>query len=177
LEETALGSRALQRLAELVVRLLGASATRISLLGDAETVVSGAGLAPGLIGVQTPLETSPAALVAAGEGPLVLPDARQDPRVADLPLVVEGRVGAFLGLPLAGFDGGTVGSLVVTDRRVRTWSDGDVALARRMADSVATELELSALAREFEAHRLRFELAIDAAEIAAASCSRPAAPS
>jgi PAS domain S-box-containing protein len=165
LEETAVGSRALRRLAELVVRLLGASSARISLLGDAETVVSGAGLAPGQVGARTPLDRSLTALVAAGDGPLVLPDAAQDPRLADLPLVGQGAVGACLGLPLAGFDGGTVGALVVTDRRVRRWSDGDIALARQMADSVATELELSALAREFEAHRLRFELAIDAAEI------------
>src|SRR3954464_10427721 len=50
LEETAVGSRALQRLAELVVRLLGASAARISLLGDTETVVSGAGPPPGTDG-------------------------------------------------------------------------------------------------------------------------------
>ena len=64
LEETAVGSRALQRLAELVVRLLGASAARIALVGDTETVVSGAGLAPGLIGGQTPLELSSAAAVA-----------------------------------------------------------------------------------------------------------------
>jgi PAS domain S-box-containing protein len=165
LEETAVGSRALQRLAELVVRLLGASAARIALLGDTETVVSGAGLAPGLIGGQTPLELSSAAAVAGNGGPLVVPDAAADPRTAPLPLVAEGRMRSLLGLPLAGFDGGTVGALVVTDRRVRTWTEGDVSLARQMADSVATELELSALAREFEAHRLRFELAIDAAEI------------
>jgi serine phosphatase RsbU (regulator of sigma subunit) len=163
LEGTAVGSPSLRRLAELVVRLLGASTARISLLGDAETVVSGAGLAPGLIGGQTPLDSSLAAVVA--DAPLVVEDAAQDPRTAELPLVAQGRVGACLGLPLAGFDGGTVGALLVTDRRPRAWTDGDVALARQMADSVATELELSALAREFEAHRLRFELAIDAAEI------------
>ena len=41
----------------------------------------------------------------------------------------------------------------------------DIATLRQLADSVSTELELSALSREFEAQRLRFELAIDAAEI------------
>ena len=165
LEETAVGSRALQRLAELVVRLLGASAARISLLGDTETVVSGAGLAPGQIGGRTPLQQSSAAAVAENGGPLVVPEAAAHPRIAALPPVAEGRIGSLLGLPLAGFDGGTVGALVVTDRRVRMWTDGDVALARQLADSISTELELSALAREYEAHRLRFELAIDAAEI------------
>jgi PAS domain S-box-containing protein len=47
----------------------------------------------------------------------------------------------------------------------REWGDGDVVLLRQLADSVATELELSALAKEFEASRLRFDLAIDAAGI------------
>jgi PAS domain S-box-containing protein len=164
LEDTALGSRALRRLAELVVRLLGASSARISLLGDTETVVSGAGLPPGTIGGSTPLERSLAALVVAAGEPVVVPDAAADPRTAGL-AAADGRAGSWLGLPLAGFDGGAVGALVVTDRRVRPWSETDVALARQLADSVATELELSALAREFEAHRLRFELAIDAAEI------------
>ena len=165
LEETALGSRALQRLAELVVRLLGASSARISLLGDAETVVSGAGLPPGTVGGRAPLDGSVAALVATGSVPVVVPDAARDPRTASATGDGDGRIGAWLGMPLTGFDGSIVGALVVTDRRARSWSDGDIALARQMADSVATELELSALAREFEAHRLRFELAIDAAEI------------
>jgi hypothetical protein len=78
LEGTAVGSPSLRRLAELVVRLLDASAARISLLGDAETVVSGAGLAPGLIGGQTPLDRSLAAVV--DDHPLVVGDAAQERR-------------------------------------------------------------------------------------------------
>jgi PAS domain S-box-containing protein len=68
-------------------------------------------------------------------------------------------------MPLTGPTGEVVGALCVLTPRPRSWTDGDVALIRQLADSVATELELSALSREFEAHRLRFELAIDAAEI------------
>ncbi|MGY1601910.1 SpoIIE family protein phosphatase [Geodermatophilus sp. SYSU D00815] len=165
LERNATGARPLQRLAELVVRLLGAPMVRISLLGDTESVVSGAGLPTGVVGSVAPLDDSVAALVATTGEALVVEDAARDPRTAGLPAVTERGLGAFLGLPLAGFEGHTVGALVIADRRPRRWTDGDVALAGQMADSVATELELSALAREFEAHRLRFELAIDAAEI------------
>ncbi|MGY1617859.1 SpoIIE family protein phosphatase [Geodermatophilus sp. SYSU D00691] len=165
LEETAAGSRPLQRLAELVARLLGVPMVRISLLGDTESVVSGAGLPIGTVGSATPLDDSVAALVAATGEALVIDDAAADPRTAGLSAVTERGVGSFLGMPLSGFDGHVVGALVVADRRVRQWQEGDVGLLRQMADSIATELELSALAREFEAHRLRFELAIDAAEI------------
>jgi GAF domain-containing protein len=166
LETTALGSRPLQRLTALAARLLGAEAATVSLLGDVETVVSGAGLPSGSLGRQVPLAESPSAVtLGAGGGPLVAPDVRRHEGLAALPVVASGRVGAYLGVPLVVFDGSPVGTLAVYDRGPRDWADNDVALLRQLADSAATELELSALAREFEAHRLRFELAIDAAEI------------
>src|SRR4051812_17834134 len=166
LEATALGSRALQRLAQLAVRVLGASSAVISLIGDVELIVGGAGLAPGTLGRRVPLEESLcAAATASGPGPYVVADAVTDARVSAVPAVAAGKVGAYLGMPLTGASGEVVGALCVLAPRHRSWTDGDVALIRQLADSVATELELSALSREFEAHRLRFELAIDAAEI------------
>ena len=166
LEPTALGSRALQRLTALAARLLEADAASVSLLGDVETVVSGAGLPSGSLGRQVPVEESLCAVViGVGALPLVVPDASADVRLAGLPLVRDGSVGAYAGVPLVVFDGSPVGALAVYDRERRAWSDSQLILLRQLADSVATELELSALGREFEAHRLRFELAIDAAEI------------
>jgi PAS domain S-box-containing protein len=166
LEPTALGSRALQRLTGLAVRLLQADAATVSLVGDVETVVSGDGLPAGAVGRQIRLDDSLGAVALdAGTGPLVVPDAVRDPQLADLPPVASGLVGAYLGARLVVFDGSPVGVLAVYSRRPRLWSPSETALLRQLADSVATELELSALAREFEAHRLRFELAIDAAEI------------
>ncbi|TFV58497.1 UNVERIFIED_ORG: GAF domain-containing protein [Bacillus sp. AZ43] len=166
LEGTALGSPALQRLTGLAARLLGVDAASVSLLGDVETVVGGEGLPTGGLGRQVPLGESLAAVVLdAGPGPLVVRDAPRDPRLSALPPVAAGDVGAYLGVPLVVFDGSPVGVLAVQDHRPRAWADSEEALLRQLADSVATELELSALGREFEAHRLRFELAIDAAEI------------
>jgi serine phosphatase RsbU (regulator of sigma subunit)/PAS domain-containing protein len=165
LEATAVGSRALQRLTGLAAGLLGADAAAVSLLGHAETVVGGVGLPPGALGRQIPLAESLCAVAtAAGPGPLVVPDAHEDGRLAPLPLVAQGRVGAYLAIPLT-FDGSAVGTLSVAGRRPRAWTDGDVALLRQLAESVTTELELAAVTKEFEAHRLRFELAIDAAQI------------
>ena len=71
LEATAVGSRALQRLSEMAVRVLDASSAVISLIADVELIVGGAGLAPGTIGRRVPLEESLcAAATASGPGPL-----------------------------------------------------------------------------------------------------------
>ena len=165
LEPTALGSRALQRLTALAARLLGADGASVSLVGDVQTVV-GAHALPSGLGRRIPLDESVCAVaLAQGTAPLVVGDAAADPRTAGLPLVADGTMGAFIAVPLVVFDGSPVGTLTAYANRPREWAEEDTALLRQLADSVATELELSALGREFEAHRLRFELAIDAAEI------------
>ena len=157
LESTATGARAIQRLAGLAQRLLGVDAAQVSLLGEVETVVAGAGLVPGTVGRQfRPGETICAFTAAAAPEPVVIPDTRREPRVSGLPLVAEGPVVAYLGVPLVGSTGTVVGALCVFGPEPREWSEGDVVLLRQLADSVATELELSALAKEFEASRLRF---------------------
>ncbi|HEY0510179.1 MAG TPA: SpoIIE family protein phosphatase, partial [Blastococcus sp.] len=47
----------------------------------------------------------------------------------------------------------------------REWSDSDVATLRQLAGSAMTELELTALVREYESDRLRWALAVDAGGI------------
>jgi GAF domain-containing protein len=166
LEPTALGSDGLQRLTGLAVRLLAADGASVSLVGDVETVVSGAGLPSGSLGRQIPLADSLGAVTLANDGePVVVPDAATEPRLSGLPPVADGRVGAYLGVPLVVFDGSAVGVLSVYGSTARDWSANDVGLLRQLADAVTIELELAAMAKEFEAHRLRFELAIDAAQI------------
>ena len=69
-------------------------------------------------------------------------------------------------MPLVVFDGSAVGVLAVYAAASRAWT-GERRGARCASSPTRsrTELELAALAKEFEAHRLRFELAIDAAQI------------
>jgi PAS domain S-box-containing protein len=166
LESTALGSESLQRLTGIAARLVGADAAAVSLLGDVETVVAGTGLPSGSLGRQVPFDESICAVVlATGTEPLVVPDTGRHPRLAVLAPVIDGRVGAFLGVPVVVSDGSTVGVLGVYALTSRAWTETDVALLRQLAGAVTSELELAALAQEFEAHRLRFELAIDAAQI------------
>ena len=156
---------ALDRLATLASRLLGTSAAQVWLLDDVPVIAGASGPAEGTVGEVSPLDESLCTVTATGDGPLVLPDAPADPRVRELPSVRSGTVGSYLGMPLVGNGGTTIGVLCVFDPEPRDWSDSDVATLRQLAVSVVTELELSALVREYENDRLRWGLAIDAAGI------------
>jgi serine phosphatase RsbU (regulator of sigma subunit)/PAS domain-containing protein len=159
------GSTPLDRLAELAARLLGAEHSQVSLLTDVQVVAAAQGLPPGATGSESPLEDSLCTVTAAGTGDLVVQEARRDERVRNLPPVLSGQVGSYLGAPLVTAEGLTVGALCVFGPEPRDWSDGDVAVLRQLASSVMTELELSALVRQYDSDRMRWGLAIDAAGI------------
>ena len=157
---------ALDRLAELAVRLLGVTSAQVSLLGVDQLVAGAAGKAVGSNDSTGPLEESLCTVTAVtGDAALVVEDARTDERVRHLPPVASGDVGAYLGTPLTTDEGVVVGVLCVYDAQPRSWADSDVATLRQLAASVVTELQLSALTGEYASDRMRWELAIDAAGI------------
>jgi GAF domain-containing protein len=88
----------------------------------------------------------------SGEVPLVVRDAASDPRVRDEPAVVDGRVVAFLGVPLVGDRGAALGVLCVWDERPRDWTDADAELLGQLARSAVAELELAAPVRRVPGH-------------------------
>ncbi len=153
---------ALDRLAALAAQLLGSASSQVSLLSDVQTVAGAAGL-PEVAGPGA-LADSLCTVTAASEGPLVVPDARADARVAGLPPVTSGAVGSYLGVPLTA-QGQAIGVLCVFDPVPRDWSGDDVVILQQLAASVMAELELSAVSAEFENSQLRWGLAIDAAGI------------
>ena len=104
-------------------------------------------------------------MTASGGAPLVVSDAAADPRVAGLPPVASGAVSAYLGVPLRTAEDITVGALCVFDSAPRTWSAYDVALLEELGGSVMAELELAALAVEYETSRVRWDTALEAAGI------------
>jgi PAS domain S-box-containing protein len=159
------GNPALDRLAALASRLLGASASQVSLLTDVQSVAGGAGLPDGSVGRVGALVDSLCTVTAAKGGPLVVTDARVDPRVATLPPVTAGVVGAYLGVPLTSVSGQTVGALCVFDPQPRPWSESDVALLVELAALTVAELELAALSTEHESSRVAWGLAIEAAGV------------
>ena len=158
------GTAPLDRLAELASRLLRCAYAQVSLLTDVQTVVGAAGQ-PEVVGTESRLEDSLCTVTAQLRVPLVVPDAPEDTRVATLPPVTSGVVGSYLGVPLVTADGSVLGSLCAFDADPRDWSDGDVEVLEQLAASVVAELELSALAQEYDASRTRWELSMEAAGV------------
>ena len=160
---------ALDQLTGLAARLMSTPASsvsvQVSLLTDVQTVAAGTGLAPGVVGASSRSADSMCTITVAQRSPLVIQDAQRDPRVAQLPPVTSGSVGAYVGVPLTLEGGAVVGALCAFAPSSRPWAPQDVALLEELAGAVVAQLELQALAAEFEASRLRWELAVEAAEV------------
>lgn len=74
---------------------------------------------------------------------LVVPDARQDPRFSDNPVVTEGlQVRFYAGTPLVNPEGHALGTLCVIDRRPKEISAEQKETLRALARAVMTTLEL-----------------------------------
>ena len=162
---SALGNPALDRLATLASKLLGSASAQVSLLTDEQVIAGGAGLSPDAVGSRGPLGESLCTVTARTGGPLLVADAPADDRVAGLPPVTSGAVGSYLGVPLVDEDKRMLGALCVFDPSPRAWSEADVALLGQLAETAVAELELSALAADYDTVRVRLALAIDAAGI------------
>ena len=132
------------------------------MLSEVQTIGAVAGQDLALVGSTGVLVDSLCTVTAAHGAPLVVSDAAHDERVASLPPVTSGAVGAYLGVPLLGHDGQVVGALCVFDPTPRAWQDSDVELLSDLAVAAAAELKLSALSLGYDADRLRWQLAVAA---------------
>ncbi|MEO7744679.1 MAG: SpoIIE family protein phosphatase [Actinomycetota bacterium] len=159
----------LDRLTGLAERLLSTPqspvAVQVSLLTDVQTVAGGTGLAAGVLGAQSPVADSLCSVTVAERAPLVVQDTRRDARVAQMSPVASGAVGAYAGVPLTVEGGDVVGALCAFGPASRSWTPQDVNLLEELAGAVVAQLELQALTDEFEASRVRWEMAIEAAEV------------
>jgi GAF domain-containing protein len=90
---------------------------------------------------ETPREAAFCAHAILGREVLQVPDALQDQRFADSPLVT-GPPGVrfYAGAPLAAADGSLMGTLCVIDRRPRQLDEQQLGLLRDLADLVEAEL-------------------------------------
>ena len=156
---------ALDRLAELAARLLGTGSAQVSVVADIQNVLGGTGVASHTVGSQGPVADSLCTVTVLEQAPLVVADARSDPRVSTLPPVTSGVVGAYLGVPLVSGDGQIIGALCVFEPTRRSWSRNDVELLQELAPPVTAELELAALNADYETERVVWQLAVDAADI------------
>lgn len=155
----------LDRLAALAAELVGAPSAQVSLLAEEQTVVAGAGEASTEVGERSDLEDSLCSVTAASRAPLVIGDTALDDRVRLLPPVTSSAVGSYLGVPLVNEHGAFLGALCVFGPDPHVWRDEDVSTLTQIAVEVMAELELAALAVEYDTERERWQLALDAAEV------------
>lgn len=134
----------LQRVIELVAALLRAPVALVSLVtDDRQFFAVSHGLGPPWGEArQTPLSHSFCQHVVRTAGPLVVGDARNDPRVCDNLAIVDLKVEAYLGVPLHSQDGGVLGSLCVIDSQPRQWRPEEQKLLETLALAVESDLKL-----------------------------------
>ncbi|SOC47882.1 PAS domain S-box-containing protein [Blastococcus aggregatus] len=159
------GTASYDRLSGLAARLVGAGHAKVTLFTDQDLVVGGHGLPPGVVGGPALLTGALSAMVVSSGAPLVVPDARRTPRVADLPAVTSGQVGAYLGSPLVTSSGHVVGVLALYDAAPRPWTGDEAELLRQLASSVVAELELAAANADVAWSARRLGVALEASSV------------
>ena len=102
----------------------------------------------GLTTRQTGRDESFCGHAVAGDGPLIIPNALEDERFRDNPLVLgEPYVRFYAGFPLQGPKGHNVGTLCLVDREPREIGDDDMAKMLELASMAERELNLIELVR------------------------------
>ena len=102
----------------------------------------------GLTASQTSRTVSFCAHAIADDEPLVIEDARKDPRFSDNPLVTgEPNIRFYAGQPLLGNNGERLGTLCVIDQRRRNVSVDELEILRDLAGWCSNELRLVSLSR------------------------------
>jgi sigma-B regulation protein RsbU (phosphoserine phosphatase) len=97
----------------------------------------------GLKVIQTGRDVSFCGHAILHKGPMIVPDAREDARFADNPLVVgEPHIRFYAGHPLRGPNGHNVGTLCLADRRPRSLDDTQVETLRELATLAEHELRM-----------------------------------
>jgi EAL domain-containing protein (putative c-di-GMP-specific phosphodiesterase class I) len=89
-----------------------------------------------------PLEHAYGQRVADGRLPNLVPDVQNDPRVVDLPLTDQARIGSYIGVPIRFSDGRMYGSLSCMGHQPdATLRERDVRFMKMLGGLVAEELE------------------------------------
>jgi diguanylate cyclase (GGDEF)-like protein/PAS domain S-box-containing protein len=136
------------RLTTLASRVMDAPIALMSLVDDERQFFKSA------VGVdikQTPLSHSLCQHVVIDQEPLVVSDARLEPRLRDNPAIDELGVIAYAGVPLTDSAGQTLGSFCVVQGTPREWESEEVDLLRNLARSAIAEIELRTMRRSLDA--------------------------
>ncbi len=139
-------SERLQNLVEAAASAFGVQAAVCSVLTeDREVVLAQTGLTGSLLRDRgVPRRSSIGRHVVEGSGgeALVIEDAQQHPTLTDNPLVREGLVRGFAGVPVASAGGATLGALCLLDTRPLRLSPEALDALHQLARRAAGELDL-----------------------------------
>lgn len=91
---------------------------------------------------ETPLTHSFCQHVVTEDAPLIVKDAREDPLVRDNLAIDDLGVVAYLGVPVHGPDGETLGSFCVIDGSPHEWSAADLKTLEDLSAMIETDLKL-----------------------------------
>jgi PAS domain S-box-containing protein len=147
----------LDRLTRLAARLLDVPTAVVSLVtADRQVFPGRAGTDAG----ETSLTHSFCRFVVADDAPLVVTDARLDPRVSDNPAVP--HVVAYAGMPIR-VAGETLGAFCAIDTVPRAWTGGELAVLEDLTAAVESEIALERAAHDAERSAAAFKSVLDVA--------------
>ncbi|MEA2826029.1 MAG: hypothetical protein QOG43_468 [Actinomycetota bacterium] len=113
------------------------------------------------------MEESFCQFVVESDEPLILADARADPRTREHPAIAGMGMVAWAGFPIPGPDGKVLGTFCAVDTVPRHWSPRDVLVLETLAGAAAGEIALrAALGAERQAHAEADRQATEAAGLA-----------
>ncbi|MET8583420.1 SpoIIE family protein phosphatase [Streptomyces collinus] len=166
----------MDRFARLVANVLDVPVALVALAEDGRQVfpgVAGAGR-PWSVSRQAALADSLCAYVVESGAPLVVSDARTDPRTLSGPVVTHLHAAGYAGMPLTDSHGTVLGALCAVDPRPRRWSEREVQALEDLAAACGAELRLRTVSRQAEEARAetaallaRSELVLRASEVLA----------
>lgn len=135
--------RSFDRLTRLAAKLTKAPVTFISLVDEQRDFYKSCfGFPEPLASERQLTGTTFCHFALSSHGPLVIDDTMADPVYREVPTVKSLGVRAYLGVPLTGSNGQTIGSFCAIDFAPRKWSELDIEVMTELATSTLREIEL-----------------------------------
>ncbi|CAN5615472.1 hypothetical protein BH20ACT2_BH20ACT2_20190 [soil metagenome] len=132
------------RLVRLAATVLGTPSAFLTIVDDKRSWFKACVGVPAGAERSTPVEMSFCQYVIASDEPLIVDDARCDPRTRDNPAIASLGVAAWAGFPVRAPTGEVLGTFCAVDNAVRHWSEHDIDILRTLAASASTEVALRA---------------------------------
>ncbi|MEM6334205.1 MAG: sensor domain-containing diguanylate cyclase [Planctomycetota bacterium] len=140
-----------ERITRIAKRALGVEIVAISLVDEDHQYFKSI---QGLEETRTARDISFCGHTIQGSDPLVIPDATQDPRFADNPLVTgEPGIRAYAGIPIESVDGRCIGALCAIHGRPHAFSETDILILTDLAHIAASELSRTSVRAVGENYR------------------------